>query len=201
MGRAITRPVAAELDLRKMFDDAASAVGSVLNLIGVGEREIEAAMRRHPKHADALWHCFSLIQPTGGGDGVGVHEQLYRSHARELLDRVAAGQDLRHATSAEVLLAMKEVSLETPMNNAGIGLYWRMWQACGMPEITEAGGDHYEALSASSIDEAEAQTRRKLSKPGRVWDPAAVECMGLHHGEPVACRFALSPSSSSEVMR
>lgn len=190
MGRTIARPEAAELDLRKLFDDAASAIGSVLNLMGVAEREIEGAMRRHPKHADALWHCFSLIQPTGEGEGVGVHEQLYRSHARELLERVAAGKDLRPATSAEVLAAMKEVTLRTPMNNAGMGLYWRMWKACGMPEIAEAGAEHYEALSASAIDEAEQQTRRKLSKPGRVWDPAAIECMGLHHGDPVSCRFA-----------
>lgn len=191
MAKAIARPDAAELDLNKLLGDTVAAVGSVLELIGVAEGEIKAAMRRHPKHADALWHCFSLIQPTGEGEGVGVHEQLYRSHARELLDRVAAGVDLRPATSAEVLLAMKEVSLRTPMNNAGIGLYWRMWRRCGMPEIAEAGADHYEALSASAIDEAEQQTRRKLSKPGRVWDPSAVECMGMHHGVTVSCRFAV----------
>ena len=69
-----------------------AAVGSALELIGFAEDEIRAAMRRHPRHADSLWHCFSLIQPTGEGEDVGVHEQLLRSHARELLDRVAAGE-------------------------------------------------------------------------------------------------------------
>jgi hypothetical protein len=51
------------------------------------EEEIEAARARHPQHADRLYHSFSLLQPITGLDRMRT-EFVYRSHCRELLDRV-----------------------------------------------------------------------------------------------------------------
>lgn len=163
------------------------ALGSVFGLLTVADEEIAAAGRRWPDQADMLWHCFSLIQPVNGLD---VNADLYRGHARELLGRVATGHDLCEGTAAEVVLAMKEVSLAVPLNTVGTGLYFRMWAAAGMPELTERGGAPYEEIRGSEIDEAEADVRRRLRQPWRAWDPSTVHCQGLHHGEPVSCRFA-----------
>ncbi|MFE7723280.1 hypothetical protein ACFU44_30090 [Nocardia rhizosphaerihabitans] len=150
--------------------------------------EITRAQERHPDVADVLYHGFSLLTAT--------HERMstefvYRAHARELLERVAAGQSTKPATAVEVALSLMQISLATPLNTTAFGLYLRMWRQAGLPDV---GGtvtdvdDHYEAIAARGIDELESIARRKLAEPDRVL--ALPLCVGSHHGEPVVCRLA-----------
>ena len=55
------------------------------------EDEIAQAIERHPQATDSLYHAFSLLHPREIGAGMHT-EPVYRSHARELLERVAAGR-------------------------------------------------------------------------------------------------------------
>ena len=154
------------------------------------DEEIAAACRRHPAQADLLYHAFGVLMPRDIGPGM-TTEFVYRGHARELLDRVAAGTDLCPATAAEICLSLTQVSRQAPMHGAGAGLYFRMWLAA-FPEhpvtADQAGNQgHYEHLYGPQIDELEAAMRRKAADPGRRLGD--IECEGRHHGQSVSCRF------------
>lgn len=168
-------------------------VASLLTPIDWAEDEIAAASHRHPDQADLLFHTFGLLKRRDIGSGMGT-EFVYRGHARELLERVAAETDLRPATAAEICLLLSKVSLQTPIHGPGAGLYFRMWQAAfgDHPLTAEIIGDQnaYQQLHGSEIDELEAMLRRKAADPGR--QLGGIRCRGLHHGSPVTCRFSNS---------
>jgi hypothetical protein len=150
------------------------------------EDEIERAQKRHPRHADRIYHSFKLMTPTHELMGT---EFVYRSHVREQLARVIAGQDTRPGTAAEVCIACCESSQVAPLTDTACGLYGRMWKAAGFPgDQWDGRQEHHEALSASLIDDAEREMRRKLAQAGRKF--AVDDCQGRHHGEEVACEFA-----------
>lgn len=49
--------------------------------------------------------------------------KMILAHQKELLQRYVAGQDLRPATHAEMLVALMELSFRTPVNKLGGALY------------------------------------------------------------------------------
>jgi hypothetical protein len=177
--------------------DLAGLVASVKGEVSTGlaavewaEDEIEQAIKRHPDADNDLFHSFRLLVPTIDSPAWSV-EFVLRGHARELLERVAKGEDTRPGTAAECAMAMAEVSKAVPLHGAGARFYQRMWsQAFPDHPVWEEAGEHYKALYCQQIDEHEAYTRRKLSQPSRQLDPSAIECDGRHWGEAVTCRYA-----------
>ena len=140
------------------------------------EDEIDAAKRRHPAAADRIWRSFLLLRPSSPQ----MHtEVVYRSHCRELLDRVAAGEDTRPGTAAECCLALSETSLKVPLRTSAVGLYARMWRLAGLPPapITDLT-EHYEAIDGELIDDNEAWLRTKLRQDWRVLRPAGESSPG-----------------------
>lgn len=175
--------------IKQMLGPVADSIEACLAQTSWGEEEIEAAARRHPDQADLIWHAFMVIMPT--------HERMstefvYRSHCRELLDRVARGEDTRPGTAAEVVLALSDVCKVTPITTTANGLAARMWQRAGFAEQVgdpwDLSREHYQALRAADIDEAETFARSKTSVADRRI-ARDLECAGLHHGQPVPCRF------------
>ncbi|WP_203790999.1 hypothetical protein [Paractinoplanes rishiriensis] len=164
--------------------------GPLLAVMDWADDEITEASRRHPAQADLLFHAFSLLLPRQIGAGMGT-EFVYRGHVRELLQRVAVGEDLRLATATEICLTLAQVSAVTPMHGAGAGLYFRMWLAAfgDHPVRADQPGNerHYEHLYGAQIDELEAELRRKIADPDR--QLGHIACDGCHHGRPVSCRF------------
>ncbi|GAB20260.1 hypothetical protein GOEFS_109_00050 [Gordonia effusa NBRC 100432] len=176
------------LDLSQLLRGVESSVMSGLLVVEWAEDEIRCAAERWPEHADVLFHAFGFVRPR---NGVGRQENLYRSYARELLERLVSGEDTRLGTTAEVLLALCATSLNAPLSHVGLGLYFRLWETAGMPPVSD-DGVHYEALSAVSIDAAEIDARRFSQVAERMFIPPE-QCDGLHHGRVVACRYAKSP--------
>ncbi|MFI8974244.1 hypothetical protein ACIGO9_15260 [Nocardia asteroides] len=164
-----------------------TALISALTQTEWAEDEIDRAQQRHPDVADVLFHGFSLLTAT---DQRMSTEFVYRAHARELLERVAAGLSTKPGTAVEVALLLMRVSLVTPLNTTAFGLYLRMWRQAGLPDLGEpvTDDDHYEAIAGRGIDEFEAVARRKLAVPDRVL--TLITCDGCHHGQPVDCRLA-----------
>jgi hypothetical protein len=164
------------------------ALTSVFASMEWAEEEIGKARVRHPKHADRIFHSFTLLCPPD--DRRMATELVYRSHCRELLDRVAAGDDTRPGTVAEVCCAMAEASLATPLTSSATGLYMRMWRIAGFPEFAEFTEAliHHEALEHAVIDNHEQFTRRELAVADRAVDD--IDCAGFHHGAEVSCVFA-----------
>ncbi|GAB3686615.1 hypothetical protein [Saccharopolyspora tripterygii] len=173
--------------LTELVDDVRRELTPVFDMMEWGEDEISTARRRHPAHADTLHHSFTLLRPTNERMRT---EFVYRGHTRELLDRVAQGEDTRQATGAEVVLALCQVSQTAPLNATATGLVGRLWQTAFPDQPVDLGDEqeHREKLYGSSIDDAEADIRARLAVPGRVL--GTIECGGWHHGEPVACHYA-----------
>lgn len=167
--------------------DLASSLSGIFERMEQAEEEIDRAMRRHPKFADRIYHSFSLLTPQH--DRMAT-EFVYRSHCRELLDRVAAGQDTRPGTAAEVCCACSEASMLAPLTTTAAGLYARMWTVA-FPEqrnVWSDQGEHYEALRGTQIDDLEREARHKTRQDDRKL--GTIECGGMHHGETVACEYA-----------
>jgi hypothetical protein len=114
----------------------ASAVTEALSFLGsfsdvfhrmeIAEKEILAAQERFPAESDLIWNCFALL----GNSQVSFHgkaDAAYQSHCRELLDRIGKGQDTRPGTKAEVMFAICDTSLATPLNNDACYLYHRLF--------------------------------------------------------------------------
>ncbi|WP_148083799.1 hypothetical protein [Micromonospora sp. Llam0] len=161
------------------------------------EDEIAKATHRHPDQADAIYHAFSLIRR--GHFGLEMPSDfVYRSHAAELLERIAAGADTTVATAAELCLVCAETSQLAPMHGAAAGLYFRLWRTAFpdhpcTPELVDQQVP-YEMLHGSRIDELEQVLRHKFTDPHRRL--IDIDCSGTHHGRPVTCRFATAPAEA-----
>jgi hypothetical protein len=167
-----------------------SDLAAAFTMIDWAEDEIARATYRHPDHADVLYHAFVLLRPRDLGPGM-TSELVYRSHAAELLERVATGIDTRPATAAEMCLVCAHVSQRAPIHGAAAGLYFRMWQlAFPHSPITVDQAEqqvHYERLYGPQIDDLENELRGKTADPRRRLSD--VRCAGMHHGKRVVCRY------------
>ncbi|WP_067665587.1 hypothetical protein [Nocardia miyunensis] len=125
-------------------------------------QEIAAAITHYPQDADILIAGIDLLGPT---HPLMRNTDLYRSHCREILTRVAAGTDTRPGTAAEVCAVCSVTSLAAPFRAAAVGLYLRMWRMAGLPQIDGVTDDldYYEHSVGSRIDELETMTRRRLA--------------------------------------
>ena len=175
---------------------AADILGEVTqSLDGIFERmawaedEIARAQARHPEHADKLFHSFSLLSGAQGSERMGM-EAVYRAHARELLERVAVGEDTRPGTAVEVIIGLLAAATVAPLSHAGFALCARLWILAGLPDHEEFTDklQHLEALHADRTDREETDARRACRSDDRKL--GAIECEGMHHGETVTCTYA-----------
>jgi hypothetical protein len=187
---AVNDEAAADADLTQLMAEAQNDLEDVLAIIDWAEDEIQQACRRHPAQADVLFHAFTLLRPGEISPAFGT-EFVFRSHARELLERIAAGSDPRPATTAELCMTCARISLQVPLHGAPAGLYFRLWlRAFPDHPVTPDQVDnqaHYETLYAEQMNDLESDLRRKVSDPAR--HLGDITCKGLHHGEATACRY------------
>lgn len=155
------------------------------HLMEIAEEEICTAQRRYgeepPERNDTgkiigetgpLWNSFGLLRQTLPLSGKA--EFVYRAHCRELLHRVANGQDTRPATDVEMAVILTEVSKRVPLHGIAVGMYMRLFIR-GFPEQARtafaemrATLDDYERLYSSEIDDQEAWLRRRTSQDWRL---------------------------------
>jgi hypothetical protein len=177
-----------ETTITGILEDVSKGLAGLFEQMDWAEDEITRAKVRAPGDGDSLYHSFCLLTPTHELMG---QEFVYRSHCREILNRVINGEDTRPGTAAEICCALCDVSQVAPMTLAGTGLYIRMWGAAFPSKRHVLGnGEHYEALDGSGIDDAEATSRRKLAVKDRRLSDRDIACCGKHHGEQVLCKYA-----------
>lgn len=154
------------------------------------EDEITAAIGRHPQAENDLWHSTRIVMPAVISPAWDTGF-VFRGHVREILERVAAGEDTRPGTAAECCVAMASVSMAIPLHGASAGFYHRMWRKAfpDHPVTDDSVIDHYEFAEGNVIDRHERVVRRKLLVPGRRLDLARIDCDGEHYGRPVACKY------------
>lgn len=123
------------------------------------EDEIKQAQERHPDAAAKLWETFLLIQ--------GTHELMhtefvYRAHARELLERVYAGEDCRRPTDVELVCGLSEASLHAPLRTAAVTLYMRLCARLFSDKAAFEGLDEkaFEHVAGDGADELYSEAKR-----------------------------------------
>jgi hypothetical protein len=167
--RGRTEPAGLRLDVGQLLADIRGTLASAFTAIDWAEQEITAARRRHPAAAGRIWHSFVLLRPTYD---LMTTEAVFRAHCAELLARVAADADTRPGTAAECCIALCETSQLAPLTHAAVGLYARMWQTAGLPEVDLTDHlVHYETLEGALIDDHEQWLRGKLRQPWRQLPP------------------------------
>jgi hypothetical protein len=157
------------------------------------EDEIRLAQHRHQAAADHLYHAIVVLAPTSR---LMTTEFVYRSHCRELLNRIAEGDDTREATAAEVAAACSEVSLVLPLGTAGNTLYRRTWTQAfpDQPVFDAAETAHYAYVAGDRTEQLETKVRQQLRQPTRTLD--GVTCPGRHFTEPRPdCPYAAAAAS------
>ena len=160
-------------DINEVIAGISSALGPLFDAMIWAEDEIDAAMHRHPSAAGRIHRSFLLLRPT---QPLMRTAMVYRSHCRELLDRVARGEDTRPGTAAECCIALSGTSLLAPLRGSAVGLYARMWRQAGLPPAAlTAASEHSEALDGSLIDDHETWLRRRLRQPWRTLPPASAQ--------------------------
>jgi antitoxin (DNA-binding transcriptional repressor) of toxin-antitoxin stability system len=136
-------------------------------IMGWAQDEIDAARQRHGESdRGPLWNSFLVLKVVD--QPYMWSELIFRAHARELLDRVAAGHDVRTATDAEMIAALRESSLTAPLSPAAATLYFRI-AARSFPTLWAVAGDHndlvsYEAVHGSVADDHEGWLRKKFTR-------------------------------------
>ncbi|MDX6740449.1 hypothetical protein [Actinocorallia sp. A-T 12471] len=175
--------------LDELFGTLSSSVESVFSLMEIAEDEITAAQKRHgeqPPVRDAsgkvtrsgpIWNSFGLLRPTGPMADRAPF--VYESHCRELLDRVARGQDTRLPTDAEMVLSLSETSQLAPLHGAAAGLYLRLFHRAFPDHAHDVSGEvtvaDYERMYGNRLDDQEAFLLRQLRQP---WREAATTTIG-----------------------
>jgi hypothetical protein len=146
-----------------------------------GEDEVARAMKDHPEYADRLYHSFSILTPSNHLLQV---ELPYRSHCRELLERVMTGLPLATATAAEMASVMSELSYRAPLTTEAMTVYMRVFRRAFPKEgaamfDSEIGA--YEQVSKGRADSIEKQLAKRLYQADRVLKVPV--CEGKHWGE------------------
>lgn len=145
-----------------------SEMMSALQLLDVCMSEIERAGVTSTLPRDV----FMMLRPPDCF--LGLHEDLYRSHVRELLGRHAAGDRFDTGTTAEVLIGLMHTSFQAPLNQGGYALYHRMFRKVFGDVLTKrifGDGPEPREMWDGQTDELEDQARRKV-RTGRPKRPA-----------------------------
>lgn len=180
---------ATDAELDQLVNEIWAEVEAGLALAEWADDEIGHAVKDHPEAENDLFHSFKLMRPTLTADAWKT-EFVFRSHCRELLDRIARGEDTRPGTAAECCLAMSRVSMEVPLHGAAAGFYLRMWKLAFPGHVVDDEITvHHEALYSGQMDDHERIIRRKLRQPKRHLGALDITCDGMHWGQKVACKY------------
>lgn len=137
---------------------------SVFDSMEIAEDEINKAKVRHPDRADAVHRAFRYLVPSD--QRLMRSEILYRAHCAELLDRVAADEDLKAGTDAECILGLSLASLNAPIGQDATALYMRLLAKLDpafVEGIVSDVGYEFRGRYPGSVEELEREIRGKLT--------------------------------------
>jgi hypothetical protein len=136
-------------------------VTAVFTAMSIAEEEIGAIPRL--QQGDLFLH----LVPTAALRG--KSPEVYRAHARELVERRRAGEDLRPGTDAEIMAALSDMSLKAPLTRNAQALYEQLFTAVYGEDVARRvlGGAADKGSWAGAVSELRHEMRRKLASPER----------------------------------
>jgi hypothetical protein len=140
------------------------SVTFAFDCMGIADELLRAVPKRRRDFSP-----FIALRPTRSLEGKTL--DLYRAHARELVDRVQAGAKqsaMEPATDAELLCAVHETSLKAPLTAAGMAVAATLFGRCFPNQVKEIfGEDEYREPWRGYVEEQLATMRRKFTVSGR----------------------------------
>ncbi len=120
-----THPVKAP-KLEDLFGgELGNSIETAFRHMGIAEQEISEAMRRHPSQAALINSQFITLATPKVLEN--KHDEMYKWHVYELLERVHSHQPLKYATKAEMLAHLSEMSLKAPLRQEWAMVYERLF--------------------------------------------------------------------------
>lgn len=135
------------LDLAREFLDegvpgTANIISNMFDQAEIVEDEIEKGQARHPHASQQIWECFKMLGTMKASDFGSWHDDLFRSHCIELIDRAGNKEDTRPPTWAEMMIAVSTFTLENAPTTQAAAVYltlfkhavpedsdvWQSWQ-------------------------------------------------------------------------
>jgi hypothetical protein len=149
-------------DLRGLLSKVGlGRIGSLFDCMETAERLIAAYQARHPDRADLLYDAFLTIRPTGSMTE--KRAELYEAHARELLQRVVDGEDVRPATKAELVCILCDTSLIAGLHGDAAYLYTRLFREVFGQDALDLGDvvlqESYVGAADLLLDKLKAKAR------------------------------------------
>jgi len=152
-----------EKQMAETITDLLGPVGGrilrVFECMEIAEEEIAAAIERYPVLGVAINAAFKHLYPTRALDG--ARDEVYRAHCRELLERVADGEDVRPGTKAEVMMTLSRLSQHAHLTEAAGALYRELFDELFPGEMSWEPGVLSEPYPGAT-EEALLTARRKL---------------------------------------
>lgn len=136
------------VDLLKVM--AGPQIGGAFERMAIVEEEIKAAMDRHPGRAKEINSTFGALCPTGELIEAGI--ELYRAHAREVLEDVAHGRELK-PTSAQCCAILSVLSLRAPLQRDYLAAYYLAFVDAFGPDHKAVVGMEGDILSEWDIEQ------------------------------------------------
>ncbi len=137
---------------------AGRAIADAFRRMSIAEEEICAAKARHRRSAGRLHTAFRYLCPPAAL--MGLDDRIYRAYCREILDRVAARENLKLGTAAEVIAALSRASLTAPPSRVELLLYSELFDRLFPTESTALLTDRW----PSEPDACEREEMRRLEQ-------------------------------------
>jgi hypothetical protein len=115
------------LSIERVADEIQPVFASVFAFMEIAEDVISEKISDDPKNADIYSSHFLALRPSDEFTSGRWHDDVYRRHCEEILDRAVIGGDLRYPTKAEILVVLSKISEKTPLNSAATSLYSKLF--------------------------------------------------------------------------
>lgn len=129
-------------NIASIFQGLREQTNDIFACMESAEAEIAVAMRQYPNRCDMLYGTFLSLRPLFPF----CSDMLYRAHCRELLERVAYGEDVTQPTRAEMLELLQRVSAFIPFHSHAGALYRLVFEEVFPGKFAEAA-DGVETLN------------------------------------------------------
>ena len=148
--------------MKEMLGDNHGVVDCMFCHMDIAEEEITRGKLHYPTKFKIINDSFMLLVTPAVLKG--KCDEAYRAHVREIIERVALGQDTRPGTTAECLCHMMEVALKAPLTGGGQAITERLFDTVfpGKFEITTK--EHW----PGQVDDDVLAMRKKLRDDERL---------------------------------
>ncbi len=154
------------MKIADIFPGAGDTLFAAFEKMDWAEDEIDQARVRHGEvDRGPLWNSFRAVKQN---EPYMADEVIYRAHCREILERVAAGKDVRPGTDAEMITALRESSLTAPLSSAAACLYFRIaartFPGLFASVMSVIDLEAYETVHGTTADDHETWLRAKMTR-------------------------------------